>query len=263
MRFLRFASSALLIVLALATPLFAQPGVPTTGADVLGRMRSAFGGRWYSTLTFVQKTTLRRPDGGDTVQTWYESIRYTPERGTVLRIDVAPLSGGNGSLSTWDSTYTVRGGTLASTRPTGNPFLPFIESVYLQPVERTVREMAPLKIDLSKVRTDRWEGRRAWVVGAAAGDSVSPQFWVDDERQVVVRMIVESGAGRPPLDIHLLGYVRVGEGWLATKIEMYSGGVKRQGEDYSDWKAGMPLAAELFEAGAWRSAAHWAKGYDK
>ncbi len=251
--------SSVLLGLFTALPLMAQSGVPATGAAVLEGMRSAFGGRWYTTLTFVQKTTLRRPDGSDTVQTWYESLRHTPERGTVLRIDVAPLSAGNGSLSTWDSTYAVRGGTLAATRPTGNPFLPFIESVYLQPVERTVREVAPLKIDLAKVRADTWEGRRAWVVGAAAGDSVSPQFWVDVERQVVVRMVVESAPGRPPLDIHLLGYVRVGEGWLATKIEMYTGGVKRQGEDYTDWKAGGSLAPELFEAWAWRRGEHWSR----
>lgn len=246
----------------LAPPLAAQATLPANGQAVLERMRAAYGGRWYASLTFEQKTTLKRADGSDTIQTWYESLRYSPERGTVLRIDVAPLAAGNGSLSTWDSTYVVRGGKVAATRASGNPFLPFIESVYLQPAERTAKEIAPLGMDLSKVRADTWDGRAAWVVGAAAGDSTSAQFWVDVERQVVVRMIVATAPGRPPLDIRLMGYEKTGGGWLATKIEMYSGGVKRQGEDYSDWKTGLPLRPELFEASKWSEAPHWAKGND-
>ncbi|MBI1808784.1 MAG: hypothetical protein HYR75_02700 [Gemmatimonadetes bacterium] len=261
---MRFRSVALTFLATLLAPfaLGAQSTVPANGTAVLDQMRAMYAGRWYTTLTFVQKTTLHRPDGSDTVQTWFESLRYTPERSAVLRIDVAPLSAGNGTISTWDSTYVVRGGKVSATRASGNSFLPFIESVYLQPAERTARELAPLSIDLSKVRADTWEGRPVWVVGAAAGDSTSAQFWVDVGRQLVVRMIVLGSATRPPLDVRLAGYVQTGGGWLATSIEMYSGGTKRQAEDYSDWKTGMTLHPDLFEASKWAATPHWATGSD-
>jgi len=39
--------------------------VPKTGAEVFQRMHDAYAGKWYRTLTFVQKTTQRRRDGTD------------------------------------------------------------------------------------------------------------------------------------------------------------------------------------------------------
>jgi len=243
----------------LALALLAQPAPPKTGADVLARMRAAYDGKWYHTLTFTQKTTIRRPDGTQAVETWYESLRHTPERGVQLRIDRGEPAKGNGLLFTADSTWVVRNGALAATRGDGNEFLPLIEGVYVQPVERTVREVAAMKVDLSRVRADRWASRPVWVVGAAAGDTTSPQLWVDAERNVLVRMILAGADGRPPLDVSLDGYVPAGRGWLATKVAISAGGVPMQTEEYSDWKADVPLAAGLFDPATWTSAPHWAK----
>ena len=46
---------------------------PATGRDVLQAMHDAYAGKWYSTLTFIQKTTRKTADGKDTVATWYAS----------------------------------------------------------------------------------------------------------------------------------------------------------------------------------------------
>src|ERR1044071_7153344 len=92
---------------------------PATGAEVLDRMRTAYAGKWYHTLRFAQKTTIRRQSGTDTVQTWYESLRHTPESGTRLRIDIGNPADGNGVLYTADSTYVFRGGKLTATRAGG------------------------------------------------------------------------------------------------------------------------------------------------
>jgi hypothetical protein len=233
---------------------------PRTGADVLARMRAAYDGKWYHTLTFTQKTTMRRPDGQEVVETWYESLRHTPQSGVQLRIDRGDPTQGNGLLFTADSTWVVRGGQLATTRPTGNEFLPLIEGVYVQPLERTLREVGAMHVDLSKVRADRFEGRPVWVVGAAAGDSTSPQFWVDAERNVLVRMLIAARApGQPPLDVLLGGYEPLGGGWLATRVTIRAGGVPVQTEEYSGWRADPPLAAELFDVARWTAAPHWAK----
>jgi hypothetical protein len=238
----------------------AQADVPRSGAEVLQRMHDAYQGKWYRTLTFRQTTTLRRADGTDTVQTWYETLRHTSDRGTWLRIDIGNPALGNGVLFSADSTFRMTGGKLATSRAGGNEFLPLIEGVYLQPVDETVRELAPTGVDMSRVTSGTWRARRVWIVGAAtAADTSSPQIWIDAERNVVVRMILQPAPTTPPMDVHLDGYVAVGQGWLATQIEMFVAGARRQAEQYADWKVEVALDSALFSPATWTTARHWAR----
>lgn len=224
--------------------------------------RWATGKPWFHTVTFVQRTTVVRRDGSSNVSTWYESI-LAPDR---LRIDMGDPAEGNGALFTADSTYRIQNGKVTRATAEGNPFLPFVVGVYTQPLDRTMAQIAPLGVDMSRVRADRWNDRAVFVVGASdTSDLASAQFWVDAERLILVRMVlapsgdVRGGSGRPePLDIHLDDYVELGGGWLATKVVMYAGGVARQTEEYSDWRAGMELAPEFFVAEEWGAVPHWA-----
>lgn len=232
---------------------------PANGTEVLAAMRAAYDGRWYHTLTFIQKTTFHRPNGVQE-QLWYETLRHTPA-GTQLRIDFGDLATGNGVIFTPDSTFPVRGGQPQPARPTGNEFLPLIEGVYVQPVAKTVKELAGMNVDMSKVRTGTWEGKPVWVVGTtSAADTTSPQFWVDTDRKLLVRMVLRPNADQPPLDVHLGGYEKVGRGaWLSTKIMMYREGKPLQGEEYTDWKVDVPVDPALFDLSKWTSAPHWAR----
>jgi len=136
-----------------------QPRAPRSGRDVLEAMRAAYDGKWYHTLTFRQKTTLRGPDGAERVQTWYEALRHTSATGTQLRIDFGDPKEGNGAIYTADSLWRVRGGKLANATADGNVFLPLIEGVYVQPVDRTLRELESTRVDMSKVYQTKSEGR--------------------------------------------------------------------------------------------------------
>jgi hypothetical protein len=252
------SAAAAALVLALVTlPAAAQS--PASGRDVLQRMRDAYAGKWYSTLRFVQKTTRYGSNGAPTFATWYESLRQTPDGRTQLRIDLGDPVGGNGILYTADSSWVFRGGKLSAARAEGNEFLPLIEGVYMQPVDATIRQLASTGVDMNRVMQGTWDGRSATVIGVgSAADSVSPQIWVDDERNVVVRMLLRPTPSSPPMDIHLGDYVQVGAGWLATKVAMTVDGKPVQTEDYADWKVGMPLPADLFTTGAWSARGHWA-----
>jgi hypothetical protein len=239
----------------------AQAAVPSSGKELLQRMhdRWATGTPWFNTLIFTQRTTMVRRDGTKNVSTWYESV-LAPDR---LRIDFGDPSEGNGVIYTADSVYVVRSGKVERKSADGNPFLPFVIGVYTQPLERTLAQLEPLGIDMSRVRKDSWQGRPVYVVGArSASDTSSAQFWVDADRLILLRMVLapsaEAGARSEPLDIHLDEYVEVGGGWLATKVVMYAAGVARQTEEYSDWKAGVELAPEFFVAEKWGEVPHWA-----
>jgi hypothetical protein len=234
--------------------------VPSNGRDALEAMRSGYGGRWYTTLTFVQKTTKRSLDGKQTVETWYESLRHTDASGTQLRIDLGPPSAGNGVLYTATETRRFRAGKEVETRQGGNALLPLIEGVYLQPIERTVAELQPTGVDLSRpVVTGRWEKRPVWILGATSPSDVrSPQIWVDAERKVVVRALLPPVPGAPLMDIRIGRWVPLAGGWLGTRCEFLVDGKLDQAEDYSDWKAGVTLSDALFDPATFASAPHWA-----
>jgi len=251
-------STALVCTLTTAAAAQAEP---KTGAEVLQRMHDAYAGKWYNTLTFVQKTTRYRPDGTQNVSTWFETLWHGTPGGTRLRIDIGDPAVGNGMLYTADSTWRLSAGKVTATQDKGNEFLPLIEGVYMQPVARTVEQLKPTGVDMQRVTKGEWGGRPAWIVGtASSSDTTSAQFWIDTERNVVVRMILAPAPNAPTLDIHLDGYVPLEGAWLATKIAMMSGGKPLQTEEYSEWKANSVVPKTIFDLEQWTTAPHWAKG---
>jgi hypothetical protein len=231
--------------------------VPQDGLAVLARMHARYSDSWYRTLTFRQRTVQRRPDGTEQVSTWYEA-----QSGDRLRIDMGNPAEGNGALYTADSLYVVRAGKVVRAVANGNPFLPLISGVYLQPLDVTVRQLAPYKIDLNAVYVRDWEGRRTFVIGATSpADSAAPQVWVDAGRLIVTRFIMPlfPSPERRNQDVRLENNVEVGGGWLATKIRMLDKGVPVQTEEYSDWRTDVTLPASFFQAERWTQDPHWYK----
>jgi hypothetical protein len=229
---------------------------PAGGVELLQRMHDAYDGKWFKTLTFVQKTTLNRPNGVVDTSTWYEALK-SPDR---LRIDFGDPSKGNGALYTADSLYVVRAGKVTRSVADGNPFLPFVAGVYDQPLQTTLRQLAPYRFDLTRIRADTWQGQPVYVVGAAsAQDLDSPQFWIERDRLQPVRILVKLSPApdAKPNDIRLESYVPLGGGWLATRVLIMEGGVVRQAEDYSDWKGDVALPNDLFVAEKWSEVPHW------
>ena len=254
-----------LLMLAIAVTGCATPNpannrtLPANGIELLTRMHDAYAGKWYKTLTFVQKTTVTRPTGAVDTSTWYESLK-SPDR---LRIDFGDPSKGNGALYTTDSLYVVRGGKVTRTIPSGNPFLPFVAGVYAQPVDTTLRQLSSWKFDLSKIRADTWQGAPVYVVGAnSPADLDSPQFWVEREHLQPVRFLVKLSPApdAKPNDIRLEKYVPVGGGWLATHVTIMEGTVVRQAEDYSSWRGDVSLPNDFFVAEKWSDTPHWFSG---
>jgi outer membrane lipoprotein-sorting protein len=249
------AKVALLALLAAASSLSAQN--PQDGRALLERMRSAYAGKWFKTVTFVQQTIRKNPQTNVTdTTTWYEALK-APDR---LRIDFGDPKSGNGVVYTADSLYVVRGDTVRRTVPSGNPFLPFVMGVYAQPLDTTLRQIASYKFDLTKLYTTTWQGRPTYVAGSqSAADTISPQFWIDQERLVVVRMLVALNPAAPTdvADIRLDDYRPVAGGWLAVRVAIMRGGQVIQKEDYSDWRGNVDIPDDFFVAQKWGAVPHW------
>ena len=130
-----------------------------TGQDVVEAMHARYLGKWYTTLTFRQKTSRLLANGKWNVQTWYEAMKL-PGR---LRIDFDPVSAGNGVLYARDSQFVVQNGRLLRGDPGINPLLLLGFDVYTATVAHTttrlrregLRPLASARDDLPGQADDR------------------------------------------------------------------------------------------------------------
>jgi hypothetical protein len=233
-----------LAALAAGPPSAVPTDPPKDGVEVIARMRERYLGKWYRTLTFVQKTTLA--DGK--VETWYEAAELPGK----LRIDIAPLEGKNTLLFRNDTLYEFKAGKLTETKPLIHPLMVLGFDVYAQPLDKTLSQLRELGFDLTKVHESHWQGRPAYVVGAAAGDSVTRQFWIDQERLYFVRML-EPGKQDPSarVETQFNKYIPMGQGWLETEVRFMVNGETRMLEEYTEPKAGVTLDAAIFDPSRW------------
>ena len=245
------------IALLLPVALLAAPSAPRDGGDLVRQMHDRYAGTWYHTLTFTQTTTFP----GQPVETWYEA-------GTIpgkLRIDIAPLDSMTAILFIGDSTIVFKGGTRVNARQDRNLLMTLGFDVYAQPPETTAAQLAAAGIDLGKLREDRWNGTKVWVVGADRGDTTTSQFWIEQKRLLFVRLIEArpaTQAGAPPdlLDVTFENYQRLARTWVAPKVVIKLNGKEVQREEYRDVQADRPLPPDLYDTRTYHTA-DWIDGH--
>jgi len=230
----------LLSLLLTVSALSAAPDNPRTGQELLVLMRRV---TTYRTMTFVQTTTFNnRPD-----ETWYESAML-PGR---LRIDMAPLDSQRVAIFRNDSVYSMRLGRPIRGRPLVHGLMLLLGDVFVMPVDSAAAKLTAQGFDLGKLYRTTWEGRPTWVVGALAGDSVSPQFWIDAERLYMVRMIERESDGTR-MDSRVTAHQRFGNIWVETGMTFYRNGQEIQRELYNDVHVNQELNPLIFEPDTYR-----------
>ncbi len=240
----------MLLLVALLAALVSPIDPPKDGTEVVQRMHARYAGKWYRTLSFVQTTSY--PDGRR--ETWYEAAEIPGK----LRIDVAPIDSGNVVLFRADSVYQFKQGVRAAAQPMIHPLMVLGFDVYAQGPDRTIEELRDLGFDLSRVREDSWQGRKAWVVGSVVADPLAREFWVDQERLVFVRLVQlaprsEKQPGKRTVgEIQFNNYEPLGGGWIAPEVAFFNNGEKVMLERYEDVRADPALPAELFDPSAYR-----------
>lgn len=219
-----------------------------TSEQLIKAMRDRYAGKWYKTLTFVQKTTQVKPDT-TLVSTWYEAFSFP---GT-MRIDMDSI-GGSGMMLIGDSLYVFRDGKLTTTRNFVHSLLLLGFDVYFLQPQDMLTKLKGLHFDLSIFREDTWQGRLVYVVGGKQGDLHSPQFWVDKERLLFVRLLEPAGAsGTQTRETQFNKYVRLANGWLAPEVVFMVDNKVLMSEEYSELRANPKLDKKLFEPQYWQT----------
>lgn len=233
------------------------PKAPVTGQEVVERMYATYAGKWFQTMQFTQENTRFAPNGRTERSTWREYM-LVPGR---LRIEFLPEAGGNGAIYADGNVYSFEGGKLARTAAQVNILLVLTADVYAQPATSTARQLTALGLDLARLRTDTWKGRRVYIVGATGPTDVgSPQFWVDAETWVVLRVIDRPALGspqgpRPATEYQVGDFRTMGGVPVAHEILFLRDGQPFFKEQYTNVQLNQPLDARLFSSSQWRAPA--------
>jgi hypothetical protein len=227
-----------MVLAGLAFSVAAQGPTISDGRQLLRAMHDRYGGKWYHTVAFVQDNTLYNTDGSVQGHSKWDHHFSLPG---MLRIDFEPLSAGNGVLLRNDSQYVFQAGKLQSASPRLFSLLLLAFDVYLLPADTTIARIGRLQFDLSKLKTDKWQGRAAYV----AGDE-KRQFWVDRENLYTVR-VIEPADSVHSRDVQFNKYRRLGDGWIGPEVMMYLDGKPQRLEEYQDPKAGVAVDPRLFD----------------
>lgn len=237
----------LFLLILLAVPAFAAK--IKTGEELVAAMHKKYDGKWYKTLTFVQKNTAYKPDGTTENSTWYEAMN-APGR---LRIDFDPLDKGDGAIYANDMQYSFKDGKLANTRPLVHSLLVLAFDVYVQPVEKTVGQLKNLNFDLSVMHEEKWDGKDVYVVGAKQGDLKTAQFWIDKKNLLFVRMLQPVGKNKDHLqEVQFNKYYKLKSGaWVSPEVLFMVDGKKNWLEEYTDIQTDVALDNNLFNTENW------------
>jgi outer membrane lipoprotein-sorting protein len=221
-----------------------------TSEQLVKKMHERYEGKWYKSLTFVQKTSQVKPDT-TIVSTWYECFSFPGK----MRIDMDSTSG---MLINGDSLYVFRGGKLTTTRLFTHTLLVLGFEIYFLQPQDAIAKLLGLHFDLSQFREDTWQGRPVYVVGAKAGDLHTVQFWIDKERLYFVRLLEPAGAnGTQTRETQFNKYVRLGGGWLAPEVVFMVDNKVLMKEEYSDARANPNIDMKLFEPRFWSTTRWW------
>lgn len=230
------------LVLALAT---AGGGVGPDGEALLRLINAEHRGSWWRTLIFEQRSTWPGTPGRPE-ELWYETM----ERPGRLRLDfVRHDSAVGGMLFRSDSVYQFGPGRATIGAPMTHALLVLLHDLHVDDPDVVVAKLRGEGFDLDATGSTTWNGMPITVVGAAAGDSTKPQFWVDTDRMVVVR-VMQPGRNGAVSDTRITAFSKVGPGWVERRIEFWRGGALQMLEEYTWIKTDVELAASVFDPAA-------------
>jgi hypothetical protein len=220
--------------------------------DVITAMHHRYADSWYRTLRFRQKV-IRPPRADGTPrpdEVWLEHAEIPGK----LRIDLGAEFNGRGQMYVGDSVFVFAPGQATRRTKARNPLMVLGFDVYRQPVDRSIAVLREEGFDLTRFRTDTWQGRPVYVVGADAGDLHSKQFWIDQERLVFVRLLNPVGPNSPQTaEVRFDRYVPFGGAWISPYVLFFTDGKETMREEYFDMEANIAIPPGIFDPELWNT----------
>jgi hypothetical protein len=226
------------------------PGKLASTTGIVGAMREVYNGKYFRTLTFLQNNTRYTTTGEEQKSQWYEHVEAPGK----LRIAFLPAAQKSGLVQVGERVASFDNGMRIDFRPSVNPLLLLTVDAYSAPAASVMRSLDSLGVDTQIVRTDEWEGRPVYVIGAKAGDTTSNQVWIDAEHLRLARFIQRVGRGeRATLsEIRVRAYRDIEGYQIPTDILTLRNGKPAWREQRTDIRLNAELPANVFDQALWR-----------
>jgi len=221
-----------------------------SGSAVVKAMHELYGGKYLKTISFLQNNTAYTSTGQEQKSQWYEHIEV-PGR---LRIAFLPATQRSGLVQVDDKVASFDNGIRVDFRPSVSPVLLLTADVYAAPVTTIIRGLDSLNVDTDVIRTDEWEGRPVYVVGAKAGDSTSSQMWVDAEKFLLLRFIQRGKSTERPMvsDIRVGSYKDIQGYQVPTEFLVIRNGRPLFREQLTNVRINEEFPAGTFDQATWK-----------
>jgi hypothetical protein len=221
-----------------------------TGSGVVKAMHDLYAGKFLKTMSFLQNNTAYTSTGQEQHSQWYEHLEVPGK----LRIAFLPATQRSGLVQVDDKVASFDNGIRVDFRPSVNPLLLLTADVYVAPLPTIMRGLDSLNVALDVVRTDEWEGRPVYVVGAKAGDSTSTQMWIDADKLLLLRFIQRGKSGEHPMvsDIRVSGYKDIQGYQIPTEFLVIRNGRPVWREQYANVRINEELPPGTFDQALWK-----------
>lgn len=220
---------------------FVHSVVNNDSKDVIKKMYDRYGGKWFSTFTFVQTTENYRNDSLIKTSTWYEAVMY-PDN---FRIDFGDIKDGNAVIFKKDSAYSFHDGSLKKVSSNTDNLTFLLGGMYFFPYDSIISKLTKSGYNLNHFYEDKIDEKPVYVIGADNKEDKSNQIWIDKEKLLVVKFIkFEDGHKEEGI---FEDHKQFGNGWSETKCRFYVDDKLLQKETYHDCKAGGYLDPKVFE----------------
>jgi len=233
-----------------ATRVVPAAGKLASTTSIVGAMREKYSGKYFRTLTFLQNNTRYTTTGEEQKSQWFEHVEAPGK----LRIAFLPAAQKSGLVQVGESVASFDNGMRIDFRPSVNPLLLLTVDAYSAPAASLMRSLDSLGVDTQIVRTDEWQGRPVYVVGAKPGDTTSTQVWIDAEHLRLARFLQRVGRGERAMlsEIRVLNYREIEGYQIPTEILTLRNGRPVWREQRTDIRLNADLPANVFDQALWR-----------
>jgi hypothetical protein len=223
--------------------------VVTSGSGLVKAMHDRYGGKYLKTMSFLQNNIAYTTTGQEQKSQWYGHMEIPGK----LRIAFLPASQKSGMVQVDDRVASFDNGIRIDFRPSVLPILLLTADVYAGPTATTMRGLDSLGVDGEIIRSDEWQGRPVYVVGAKAGDSTSNQMWVDKDNLRLVRFIQRSKTGDRTIisDTRIQTYKDIQGFDVPTEFLVLRNGRPVWHEEYTGIRVNEELPPGTFDQAKW------------
>ncbi len=212
-----------------------------SGKDVIEAMHQTYKQAPCKLYTFSQKNTHYKNDSIIGHSEWHEYIEF-PDK---FRIDFGKTEDGNFIIFKNDSSYRYRNHQLKKTDFDSNILLLLLGGMYYRELPDVVSRLQKEHYNTEVFSTQKWHKQTVYVIGAAKGDTLSNQIWVDKKTLRVIRIIEKMDADSY-MDMTFDAFQKSCNGYTETKVTFKRNGKTEQVEEYYNISAHDTLPAEVF-----------------